>query len=431
LSPASALAPNPSRTESLEANAAVIKPLVAPRLSIVVLPFANLTDDQHQQYFADGITDDLTTDLSRISDIFVIARNTAFTYKGKSVDVTRIGRELGVRYVLEGSIRRSAETVRVNAQLVDAQTGAHLWAERFDRDLGNLLDLQNEITGRIARALQSQLVIAEARRSVDRPDAEDYILRGRAALTKPISRENYAEAETSFEHALALDPAATEAQIGLARVLVARALDQMSNSNDADIKRAEDLIAHLLTIVPNNPWVHHIKAQTLRARFRYEEAILEYEAVIALDRNFADAYAYLAWCKLVTGSLDEVISLEERAIRLSPRDPIIASWYYDLGVLHLLQSRTSEAIAWFEKARITDSGYTFVHRWLAAAYGLAGNTSRASEELAEARRVSSVNSSIARLNSAPSQQWLQGPKIRPLAEATYFVGLRKAGMPEE
>jgi TolB-like protein len=355
MSPASTLVRHGTGTESL-ASPAALKPLAPPRLSIVVLPFANLTNNPEQQYFADGITDDLTTDLSRISDIFVIARNTAFTYKDKSVDVTRIGRDLGVRYALEGSIRRSGEMVRVNAQLVDAQTGAHLWAERFDRDLGNFFDLQNEITGRIARALQSQLVIAEARRPVDRPDAQDYILRGRATLTKPISRENYIEAETAFEHALALEPAATEAQIGLARVLVSRALDQMSNSADADIKRAEDLIAPVLRTAPSNPWPHYVKAQTLRARFRYEEAILEYEMVIALDRNFADAYAFLAWCKLVTGFLDEVVSLEERAMRLCPRDPIIASWYYDLGVLHLLQSRTGEAIAWFEKARITDPG---------------------------------------------------------------------------
>jgi len=133
----------------------------------------------------------------------------------------------------------------------------------------------------------------------------------------------------------------------------------------------------------------------------------------------------------VTGSLDEVSALQERAIRLSPRDPIIASWYYDLGVLHLLQSHTGLEIAWFEKARIADPGYVFVHRWLAAAYGLAGNAARAAEELAEARKVSSANLSIARLNSAPSQQWLLGPKIRPLAEATYFAGLRKAGMPDE
>ena len=205
----------------------------------------------------------------------------------------------------------------------------------------------------------------------------------------------------------------------------------MSSSFDGDIQRGEDLVARASMTAPNNPWAHHVKAQILRARLQYEEAILEYETVIALDRNFADAYAYLAWCKLVTGSMDEVIALEERAIRLSPRDPMIATWYYDLGVLHLLQSRIGEAIAWLEKARNAQPGYSFVHRWLAAAYGLRGDSTRAAEELTENRRLSRISSSIARLNAEPSQRWLLGPKIRPLAEATYFAGLRKAGMPEE
>jgi adenylate cyclase len=132
----------------------ISQPAVVPRLSIVVLPFTNLSNDPEQQYFADGITEDLTTDLSRIADMFVIARNTAFTYKGKSIDAKQVGRELGVRYLLEGSVRRSGQQVRVNAQLVDARTGAHLWAERLDRDMGDLFRLQNEITGQIARALR-------------------------------------------------------------------------------------------------------------------------------------------------------------------------------------------------------------------------------------------------------------------------------------
>jgi TolB-like protein len=157
-------------------------------LSIVVLPFANLSDDPQQEYFADGITEDLTTDIARIQGSLVIARNTAFTYKGKPFDIKQIGRELGVRYVLEGSVRRSGNQVRINVQLVDAETGAHLWAERFDRDISDLFAVQNEITARIARSLESQLAIAEARRPTDNPDALDYMLRGRAVLTRPISR---------------------------------------------------------------------------------------------------------------------------------------------------------------------------------------------------------------------------------------------------
>ena len=154
----------------------------APRLSIVVLPFANLSDDPEQQYFADGITEDLTTDLSRIADMLVISRNTAFTYRDKPINAKQIGRELGVRYVLEGSVQRSGNQVRINAQLIDAETDAHLWAERFDRDIGDLFALQNEITGRIAIALNLELIAAEAARPTEHPDALDYILRGRAAV---------------------------------------------------------------------------------------------------------------------------------------------------------------------------------------------------------------------------------------------------------
>jgi TolB-like protein len=161
--------------------ASISQPIVAPRLSIVVLPFTNLTDDREQQYFAEGITEDLTTDLSRIAGMFVISRNIAFTYRNKPIDTKQIGRELDVRYALEGSVRRSGSQVRVSAQLIDAETDAHLWAERLDRDIGDLFALQDEITSRIANALNIELIAAEAARPSEHADAFDYILRGRAA----------------------------------------------------------------------------------------------------------------------------------------------------------------------------------------------------------------------------------------------------------
>ena len=178
-------------------------PHVAPRLSIVVLPFANLSNDPEQQYFADGITEDLTTDLSRIAHSFVISRNTAFTYRNKPIDTKQIGRELGVRYVLEGSVRRSGNRVR-GAQLIDAATDAHLWAERFDGDTGDLLTLQSEITTRLANALGVELIAAEAARPNEHPDALDCILRGRAVLLKPRAPETHREAIDLYERALAL-----------------------------------------------------------------------------------------------------------------------------------------------------------------------------------------------------------------------------------
>jgi adenylate cyclase len=220
---------SPKRSKSL--------PRSAPRLSIVVLPFVNLSDDREQQYFADGITEDLTTDLSRIGDMFVISRNTAFTYRNKPVEAKQIGRELGVRYVLEGSVRRAGSHVRVNAQLIDAETDAHLWAERFDRDTGDLFALQDEVTSRIAVALNLELPRAEAARPTDNPDALDYLFRGRAARMKPASRETYAEAISLFERALALDPRSIEVQVRLATTLVGRVLDGVADTAEADIAR--------------------------------------------------------------------------------------------------------------------------------------------------------------------------------------------------
>jgi TolB-like protein len=192
----------------------IAPPLVAPRMSIVVLPFANLTTDPEHQYFADGITEDVTTDLSRIQNSFVISRNTAFTYRNKLVDTKQIGRELGVRYVLEGSVRRSGNKVRVNAQLIDAETDAHLWAEQFDGEITDLFALQNEITSRIAIALNVELSRREAASPTNNPDALDYILRGRAAYWKTglQSRDLFAETLWLYEQALALDPRSVEAQ---------------------------------------------------------------------------------------------------------------------------------------------------------------------------------------------------------------------------
>jgi len=219
---------------SVPAAPPVAQPAVAPRLSIVVLPFANLSNDPEQQYFADGITEDLTTDLSCIPDMLVISRNTAFTYQGKRVETKQIGRELAVRYVLEGSVRRSEQQVRINAQLIDAESDTHVWAERFNGDTSGLFALQDEITSRIAITLSRELVRVEAARSTQHPDALDYILRGRASFAKPRSRNNYADRIDLFGRALALDPGSVEAQCWLVRALTGRVMDNMTDTATAD-----------------------------------------------------------------------------------------------------------------------------------------------------------------------------------------------------
>jgi TolB-like protein/Tfp pilus assembly protein PilF len=409
-------------------GASATQPYSAPRLSIVVLPFANLSDNPQQEYFADGITEDLTTDIARIQGSLVIARNTAFTYKGKPVDAKRIGRDLGVRYVLEGSVQRSGKQVRINTQLVDAETGGHLWAERFDRDIGDLFALQNEITARIARALQSQLMIAEARRPTDNPDALDYMLRGRAILTRPISKENYEEAVTLFDTALALDPKAADTAAWLAVALAVRVIDELSDFPDVDLERAERLAGQALAASPGSAIAHHARGQVLRAQGRCKEAIPEFETAIALDRSRAPAYANVGWCKFLTGSVDNAIPYFEQAIRVSPSGPGTASWYGRIGVMKLLRSRTDEAIVWLEKANSENPRLAWVHAYLAAGYALKGDVERGRKMLAEAQRLSKTYS---RLASVAESNWYGDPKVRALAEATYFPGLRQAGIPEE
>ena len=408
--------------------------IAAPRLSIVVLPFANLSDDREQQYFADGITEDLTTDLSRLAHSFVISRNTAFTYRNKPIDTRQIGRELGVRYVLQGSVRRSGSQIRVSAQLIDAAADAHLWADRFDRPATDLFALQNEITGRLANALGVELIDAEAARPIEHPDALDYILRGRSVLLKPRTPDTHREAINLYEHALALDPLSVEAQSRLAAVLLDSVRMGMTDpaSAAADIPRAERLVDRALAASPRYAVPHVVKGHVLRARNRWGEAIPEYEAALALDRNLVAAMICLGPCKLYFGSIDEVIPLVEQVIRLSPRDPAIGVCYNLIGTVHLLQSHTVEAIFWLEKMRNASPGLPIPRSRLAAAYALRGETERAAAELAEARRLAGGDlfSSIARLKAHPGA-WLRVSKTRALYDATYFAGLRKAGMPEE
>jgi tetratricopeptide (TPR) repeat protein len=290
--------------------------------------------------------------------------------------------------------------------------------------------VQDEITGRIAVALNLELVEAEIARPPKNLDALDYILRGRAALNKPYTPDNYAEAIDQFEHALALDPQSFETQSWLAIALAARVLDQMTASTTDDIRRAEALVQRIMMTAPRNILAHFAKGQVLRVRKRYAVAVPEYETVIALNPNYVNAFGALAECKLFAGSIHEMIPLHERAIRLSPRDPHIGIWYFRIGVAHLLQSRIDEAVEWFERARGANAALPYVHSHLASAYVLKGQAERAMIELAEARKLSGDNrySSFARLRTL---QYYGAHNIEALYEATYFAGLRKAGMPEE
>jgi len=417
---------------ALVAATSIAQPFVAPRLSIVVLPFANLNNDPDQQYFADGITEDLTTDLSRTPDMFVISRNTAFTYRNKPIDTKQIGRELGVRYVLEGSVQRSGSQIRVNAQLINAETDAHLWAERFDRDASELFALQDEITTRIANALGLELIAAEVARPTENPDALDYILHGRAAFAKGPAREHKDEAIGFFERALAVDRLSVEAQARLAQVLAARVREDQSDASPADIERAEGLVTQALALSPRNTLVYSAKGGLLRAEGRWGEAISEFETVLASNPNSDFAQFSIGICRVQIGLVSDAIPPLEQSIRLNPRDPYIVYRFSWLGLAHLLQSHADEAIVWFDKARGAMPAASGPHINLAAAYGFNGEIERATAELAEVRRLRHGDFGLSIAGVKSSAAWRTStPKTLAMAEATFFAGLRKAGVPEE
>jgi TolB-like protein/class 3 adenylate cyclase/tetratricopeptide (TPR) repeat protein len=404
----------------------------APRLSIVVLPFTNLSDDREQQYFADAVTDDVTTDLSRISDMVVISRNTAFTYKDRPIDTRQIGRDLNVRYLLGGSVRRAGNRLRVNTHLIDAETDAHVWAERFDHDSGDLFALQDEVTSKIAVALNLEMTSAEAARPTERPVAFDYVLQGRAKLYnyKGLTRERFVEAIELFERALTVNPASIEARVLLALALIGRVFEQATETPAADIARTEALIKEVVAVSPRHPRANLIKGQLLRAHHQYEQAIPEYEAAIALDRNSVQAIAALGLCRFFTGDLEEAIPAQEHAIRLSPRDTLLPNWYWRIGMVHLLQSRTDAAIPWLERARNANPQLAGPRAWLVSAYALKSDMAAAAAELAEARRLSGDNRYDTIASHKVAQQF-NVPSIVALFEDTFFAGLRKAGVPDE
>ena len=404
-----------------------------PRLSIVVLPFANLSNDPDQEYFADGITDDLTTDLSRISGSFVIARNTAFTYKGKPIDVRQVGRDLGVRYVLEGSVRRTGDQVRVNVQLIDAESGAHLWADRFDTDRANLAEAQDTITGRLARTLNLELVEAAVNRieheRVPDPDARDLVMRGWAWIYSPHSSETRREARQAFERALETDPRSIDARIGLAQILVGNVADNWSSFVKQDEARAEQLLLEALERDANSSMAHRTMGLLRRVQNRLAEARVELETAIALDRNDAYAIRQLGMTLTFLGQSEAAIVHIEKAIQLSPHDPDIANAYSALGLGHLLLGHVDQAIDFLRKARVGNPRFWYIHLHLAGALGLRSDLEEARDALAESLKLKPQIDSLAQLRLY--RPWYTNPQFWRPAEKTLNAGLRRAGFPDQ
>jgi adenylate cyclase len=392
----------------------------AAHLSIVVLPFTNLSGDPSQDYFADGITENLTTDLSRIRNSFVIARNTAFTFKGKNIPIKEISKELGVRYVLEGSVQRDQTHVRVNAQLIDGETGAHLWADRFEEDLANVFKLQDQVVARLANTLGYELVRAEAQRSThsSNPDAIDLPMRGWAAMWQPMMKESVASARDYFERAIRIDPQNAEAMVGLAYARLR--LNFYGWNTAAENKPAAqlELLANAIEINPGYAFAYYVKSGVFWLSKEYAEALAAAETEVALDPNSAYGYAAIGRVEGLLGRCEQSIAHIKQAFALSPRDPLSGIWYAYLGFAEFCRDRPDAAIEQFKRAVYSNPTY-IAYAFLAGAEAAKGNDAEAKRALAEARR----------LFPQLTIKWL-------LTETTptpsiVIDGLRKAGLPEE
>ena len=404
------------------------------RLSIVVLPFSNLSNDPDQEYFADGITDDLTTDLSRIPDSFVISRTTAFTYKGKQIDVKQVGRELSVRYALEGSVRRLGDTIQVNVQLIDTENGAHIWADRFDTDRSSLPEAQSEITGRLARTLDVTLSADVARRIEQQhaadPDAREFVMRGRAIWNRPRSPTRSQEALQAFERALEIDPSSVDARIGIAWVLAGDASDGFSNSIERDTAHAEALLLEAIERDPNRSMAHALMVLVRRLQNWFAEAKSEAEQAVALDRNNLVAIRLLGQTLALMGEPEAAFPYLERGLRLSPREGAAVAYSF-MGMCQLFSGHTDEAVSLLRKARAENLRVFWIRLTLAGALGLQGELAEARSEIAEALKLKPDISSIGKWRVYLATTGHGFPKWQALMDQTVYAGLRRAGFPEE
>ena len=398
-----------------------------PRLSMVVLPFTNIGGGADQEPFVDGVTESLTTDLSRIRAAVVIARNTAFTYKGKAVDLKLIGRELNVRYVLEGSVQRGGNRMRVNVQLIDAETGSHLWAERFDKPLADLFDMQDEIVARLANALNTQLVAAEARRAeqAPTPNSMDLYFQGLAWVNKGRTPDTLAEAHGFFDRALSADPGNIDALIESARANAIEGVNSFVTDPAAAFAAAEAKLTKALSSIPDHArghmWLGYVGILTRRA----SEGIAECEHALELDRNLASAHAYVGLGEMFLGRAEETEAHITEALRLSPRDTMAYIWMHIAGMAKNHLCLYEQAVAWSRRATEANRNFPQAYFWLGAALA----------RLDEAR--SAVKAGLALHQSfsmsharAAWTAWSDDPtylaRLEPILD-----GLRRAGVPEQ
>jgi len=398
-------------------------PAQAAHLSIVVLPFANLSGDPAQDYFADGVTENLTTDLSRIRGSFVIARNTAFTFNGKAIDAKEIGKQLDVRYILEGSVQRDQNRVRVNAQLIDAETGAHLWADRFEEDVADLFKLQDQIVARLANSLGNELIVAEAQRDarIHNLDAFDLTMRGRALQLRSQqqrTKENNNAARAMFERALAIDPNDAAALAGEASTYM---VDHVFGWGNPDVDYDAKVVGvadRSIAIDPQDARPYSIKSLYLTNANHPVEGLRAADAGLAVNPNDALLHSARGLAENYLRNFEQGISEVGQAMRLSPRDPNLGAWHGFKSEAELGLGHFDAAIDEANKA--IDAGYRVFlpYAQLAVAYALKGNLEEAKAALAEARRMNPKLTVKLMHERYPDFPWLSD-------------GLRKAGLPEE
>jgi adenylate cyclase len=389
--------------------------------SIVVLPFDNMSKDPEQDYFSNGITEVLTADLSRIASLFVIARNTAFTYKGKTANVQDVGRELGVRYALEGSVQKTSGQVRIVAQLIDTTTGGHLWSERYDRPLTDIFALQDDIVQKIVTTLKLQLTLQEqgwvVHKTTDNLEAYDTFLRAYEYCCR-FTKDSNAKGRQLYEKALALDPMYAEAYAGLGVTYLLDWIFQWSQDPQT-LQHALELAQKAIAIDDSVPRAHWILGAVYLWMKQYDQAITATEQAIALDPNFADGYALgLAEIFMAVGRSAEAVGLVEKAMRLNPRSP--PRYFSSLGRAYRLLGRYEEAIAALKEALVGNPNLLYVHFQLAGIYSELGREEEARAAAAEVLRLN-PNFSL--------DAWKQQVPFKdPTIVERWVAAARKAGL---
>ena len=392
-----------------------------------MLPFANLSGDPEQDYFVDGVTESLTTDLSRISGSFVIGRHTAFTYKGKAVDLKQIGRELNVRYVLEGSVQRSGNRLRVNVQLIDAETGNHLWADRFDKPIADLFDMQDEIVSRLANTLNAQLMrLRPGERNAHCTRRNGFVFPRDGSLEQRHWTPAYlTQARSFFEQALEIEPDNVEALVGTAMVDAAMAGFLLADDPDVRFPAAEAALIKALSLDPQHAVAHLILGGVQLCTNRAAQGVAECKHALVLNRNLAEAHACIGVAKLFVGRATETEAHVQEVLRVSPRDQAAPRWMCFAGLAKLHLGADAEATEWLRRSLETNPNYHIAHILCAAALALLGKIDEAHDAI-RAGLALDPTFTIRRLKIV----WYSDDPTFLVGGKRVAKGMRLAGVPE-